>query len=196
MKICKICGKPILNKKRWSYCSDECYEIRRSREYNKTNAFNYYLELLEKRRQSYNNRIQNHLKEHPNANIDEVKKAFANENLLYFERQVECYLTREEDYLGAIISKLKDSKGICQVTGLDSYNNLHVHHLNSYDWFTNGRCNPKNMIVIDRGIHRLFHSKYGRGDNTSEEFEEFTQKYAKLINNYKEKQLNMRGKMK
>ena len=185
LKICKICGKPILAKKRTSYCSDKCYQYSRSRKYNKTIAFNNYLNLLEKRRKTFNTKINNHLQEHPYASIEDLKKVFADENILYFERQVECYLKPGGDYLKAVIGKLEESKGICELSHLDSYHALHVHHLNSYDWYVKGRCNPENLIVIDVRLHKLFHDTYGYGDNTKSQFKEFTEKITnstKILN--------------
>ena len=115
---------------------------------------------------------------------------------MYFERQVECYLKPGDDYLKAVICKLKESKGICQLSKLDSYNALHVHHLNSYDWFVKGRCDPKNMIVLDVRLHKLFHDIYGYGDNTKGEFKEFTNDYKEVIDNLKDYHFNQNLKWK
>ena len=190
IKICKICGKPILDKRRTSYCSEACSEVSRSRKYNKTISFNKYLDLLEKRRKTFNRKINNYLNEHPYANIDDLKKRFADDGLLYFERQVECYLNPGDDYLKVIIHKLKQSKGCCQLSNLDSYNALHVHHIKSYDWFIRGRCDPDNLIVMDVRLHRLFHDIYGYGDNKSKQFKEFTEKYKEIIDNLKSYKFN------
>lgn len=195
-KICKVCGKPILAKRRRTFCSDKCYEISRSRKYNKTPIFNNYLDLLEKRRKSFNERINKHLQQHPYASIEDLKNFFADENLLYYERQVECYLKPGDDYLKAIISKLKESKGICELSHLESYQALHVHHLNSYDWFIKGRCDPKNMIVLDVRLHKLFHNEYGYGDNTRSQFKEFTEEYKDIIDNLNNHRFNQNLKWK
>lgn len=51
---------------------------------------------------------------------------------------------------------------------------LNVHHLNSYDWFIDGRTDVKNGITLCEKCHKNFHLLYGRGNNTKEQFEEWS----------------------
>lgn len=145
--------------------------------------FEKYLTSLENRRRAYNRKIDYYSLDNPHPNFNELKKLFEDEKQLYYERHLECYFLQNEDYLNTIIYRLNQSRGFCELSKIRSYMNLHVHHLNSYNWFKQGRCDPKNLIVIDRRIHNLFHDIYGKGDTTKKEFEEFIEDYQEIIEN-------------
>lgn len=65
----------------------------------------------------------------------------------------------------------------CQICGDSRGGNLISHHLESYN------NNPDLRIALDNGIclcekcHKKFHSMYGYGNNTREQFVEFINKY-------------------
>lgn len=59
----------------------------------------------------------------------------------------------------------------CQVTGKQG--RLVAHHLYSYDKNKNKRLDINNGITILEEIHKQFHSIYGYGNNTLEQWEEF-----------------------
>ena len=62
----------------------------------------------------------------------------------------------------------------CVITGKTSKETeLEVHHLNSYDWYIEGRTDITNAITISKDLHRAFHTKYGHGKNTKQQFIEF-----------------------
>ncbi len=50
---------------------------------------------------------------------------------------------------------------------------LHAHHLES--WHTNKelRFDPENLVCLSKDAHNAFHKKYGRKNNTKEQYEEF-----------------------
>ena len=57
----------------------------------------------------------------------------------------------------------------CQVRG----GSLHAHHLNGFNSFPNQRFLPDNGICLCEDCHDVFHAQFGKGDNTSEQYEEF-----------------------
>lgn len=60
---------------------------------------------------------------------------------------------------------------ICQICG--SCENLEAHHLNSFIDNPTLRFEDSNGITICVDCHDVFHSEYGNGGNTSEQFQEF-----------------------
>lgn len=59
----------------------------------------------------------------------------------------------------------------CQCCGY--IDDLKVHHLDGYNWYVNGRYDTNNGITLCGACHNNFHSIYGRGDNTKEQFEKW-----------------------
>lgn len=58
---------------------------------------------------------------------------------------------------------------ICNQTGKE----LNAHHLDGWNWCKEKRFDVDNGTTLCRACHYGFHSIYGRGDNTKEQFEEF-----------------------
>lgn len=54
---------------------------------------------------------------------------------------------------------------------------LQAHHINSYDWYEEGRVDVDNGVTLCRNHHTEFHKKYGFGKNTKEQFDEFIKLY-------------------
>ena len=50
---------------------------------------------------------------------------------------------------------------------------MNVHHLDGYDWCKEKRTDETNGITLCQTCHKNFHSIYGRGNNTKEQFEEW-----------------------
>lgn len=64
----------------------------------------------------------------------------------------------------------------CQVCGYRNENGrITVHHLDSWNSFPEKRVDMTNGICVCFDCHDEFHSAYGRGDNTKEQFIEFCQ---------------------
>ena len=52
-----------------------------------------------------------------------------------------------------------------------------VHHFDGYNWDVKNRINPDNLVLLNEKIHDEFHSLYGAGNNTIEQFLEFLYAY-------------------
>lgn len=50
---------------------------------------------------------------------------------------------------------------------------LNAHHLNGYNWFEEGRTDVNNGVTLCDTCHKNFHSIYGNGDNTIEQYQEW-----------------------
>ena len=71
-------------------------------------------------------------------------------------------------------------KYICKVCGIKS-KNIEVHHLDGYNWCAEKRTDDTNGITLCHDCHMKFHSFYGKGDNTKEQFEEWIGKPIELL---------------
>ncbi len=65
----------------------------------------------------------------------------------------------------------------CQITNKKGY--IQAHHLNSWNNHIEQRFIVENGITLLRDIHKLFHTIYGRGYNTTEQFTEFQERFRK-----------------
>lgn len=68
---------------------------------------------------------------------------------------------------------LKRDRKSCQICGMHK-GSLVVHHLDSFMDHPDKRTEMSNGITLCWSCHQAFHSQYGNGGNTSEQFEEFT----------------------
>jgi len=59
---------------------------------------------------------------------------------------------------------------LCNEKGGD----LSAHHLDGWNWAKSKRFDLNNGVTLCKKCHDDFHNKYGRGDNTKEQFEEYT----------------------
>ena len=60
----------------------------------------------------------------------------------------------------------------CKVTGIKG-GKLEAHHIESFSNNPGLRTKESNGIALDTQIHRMFHTLYGRGNNTEEQLKEF-----------------------
>lgn len=74
---------------------------------------------------------------------------------------------------------------ICQCCG-DTSNTLEVHHLDGYDWCKEKRTDDTNGITLCEKCHSNFHSVYGFGNNTKEQFEKWIGNTLELLKYDKE----------
>ena len=61
----------------------------------------------------------------------------------------------------------------CKCCGKILNNNGIVHHLDGYNWCVERRTDETNGITLCKTCHKEFHSIYGYGNNTKEQFEEW-----------------------
>ena len=66
---------------------------------------------------------------------------------------------------------IRDSR-ICKCCGIEK-KKIVAHHINSYDVYKEDRYNIDNGITLCETCHKEFHSSYGYGNNTREQFNEF-----------------------
>lgn len=75
---------------------------------------------------------------------------------------------------------------ICEQRGIE----LHSHHLNSWDVYIDERFDLDNGVCLCRQCHENFHEIYGKGNNTSVQFEEYKQ-FCRSIIKHSEKQVKL-----
>ena len=74
----------------------------------------------------------------------------------------------------------------CKCCGKRGGHDLEVHHLNGYDWCKEGRVDVKNGILLCKKCHKNFHSIYGKGANTKEQFDKWLGQVVKNIDSNQE----------
>jgi len=65
----------------------------------------------------------------------------------------------------------------CRITGKKG--DIRHHHMDSYNWCGERRYDLNNVVTILHELHEEFHNKYGRGDNTRDQFIEFLESLIK-----------------
>lgn len=68
----------------------------------------------------------------------------------------------------------------CQCCGKE-YDYLNAHHLDSWNWCKEKRYDETNGITLCKICHKNFHSLYGNGDNTKEQFEKWIGHAIELV---------------
>lgn len=87
--------------------------------------------------------------------------------------------TKTKAYRNWIKKVFRRDNYTCQICGDNISNFLSPHHLNGYDNFKNQRTDVNNGITLCRKCHKEFHGKYGYGNNTKEQFENFIKDKSK-----------------
>lgn len=117
---------------------------------------------------------------------DEIVKTLENKiaGLSYLEKELGLLMQRhgdsplrEEETPGSLRA-VKDAYEKAEyMTQIGEGVGQAVHHLDGYNWFTGGRIDPSNLILLSNEIHDEFHDIYGKGNNSLEQFYEFLSNY-------------------
>ena len=86
------------------------------------------------------------------------------------------------EYLEFIRNVLARDNYTCQCCGKE-HDDIEVHHLDGYNWCIEKRTDETNALLLCSTCHSNFHSIYGRGNNTKEQFEEWIGRTITLIKN-------------
>ena len=87
------------------------------------------------------------------------------------------------EYKQFIKSVLARDNYTCQYCGKRG-GDLEVHHLDGYDWCKDKRTIVTNGITLCDCCHSLFHSIYGLGGNTKEQYETWVKKKDIILQTY------------
>ena len=117
-----------------------------------------------------------------NSNKKE-KKVKPNKKNRFRKYKNKCY-NRPNTYEYSIFVKKVLSRDNYECQCCHSSSNLEVHHLDGYNWCKEKRTDETNGITLCTNCHANFHSKYGRGDNTKKQFEEWIGKAVGELEKY------------
>ena len=77
---------------------------------------------------------------------------------------------------------MKRDNYTCQICSDNKGGNLNAHHLNGWNAFPEQRFDLHNGVTLCEDCHKDFHSEYGYGDNTREQFDEYAASKTLVLN--------------
>ena len=104
-------------------------------------------------------------------------------DLTYEEREESKQRNLNPKYHDFVLKVLSRDNYTCRCceTKIDAEVGCGVHHLNGYNWDKEHRYDETNGITLCKNCHDNFHSIYGRGNNTREQFEEWFGQAIELV---------------
>lgn len=94
-----------------------------------------------------------------------------NGNLSSKHREQQRLLPGYQNWRTSVFSR---DQYTCQICKDSSGGNLVAHHLNSWDKHLEDRFSIENGITLCKSCHVCFHREFGYGNNTKEQFTQFT----------------------
>lgn len=121
-----------------------------------------------------------------------VKKIFStgennsNYNPLLTQEERECKRNYIEyaEFIKRVLYRDNFTCKCCGATRENSGSSMQVHHLDGYNWCKEKRTDVTNGITLCETCHQNFHIKYGRGDNTKKQFEEWIEQVSIELRDY------------
>ena len=178
--ICSVCGKEfnrkpaLIKRAAQPVCSRECQNVIKRREWVEVECCVCGKPML---------RRKSRLAIRPNPTCSKSCMMVLRHRLKYDEsipdevRQTDRnYYPENRAFVRAV---MKRDGYTCQICG-KQHCILAAHHLNGYNWDIENRYNPDNGVTLCYECHMDFHSKYGRGNNTAEQFIEYANQNRRL----------------
>lgn len=159
--ICEECGKEYKSGNKDSKICSECYR----KKVGKMGAINLIAWNKEPTHNPFYG-VHRYGEENPNFKPDKTDE----------ERELQRGIIGYKKWR---LQVYKRDKYTCQCCGDKKGGNLNAHHLNSYDTHKEKRLDVDNGITLCDKCHKEFHSIYGFGKNTKEQYIQFIN--SKLI---------------
>lgn len=174
--ICKHCDKEFhSHDKNAKFCSRECSNLHKTTSIKINCEFcgkeMLYEQNLLKRNKHYfcSRECCLHYKTNNNYFKGENNPRY-NHNLTNEEREQK---RNYEEYIKWRKLVYERDNYTCQCCRGTKSNSFNAHHLNSYDWCKKERTSVDNGVTLCNECHKSFHSIYGYGKNTREQFTNF-----------------------
>ena len=177
---CSVCGKEfnrrpaLIKRAEHPVCSRACQSVLKQRDWVEVECCVCGKPLL---------RRKSRLEVRPNPVCSKSCRAVLQHRLSYDEsitdevrRTDRNYYPENRAFSKAVLSR---DNYTCQICGAHT-RDLAAHHLNGYNWDVDNRYNPENGVTLCSKCHKGFHSKYGMGNNTKEQFIEYANQNRRL----------------
>lgn len=177
---CSICGKEfdrkpaLIKRAKNPVCSRECQNVLKQREWVETECCVCGKPLL---------RRASRLEIRSNPICSKECKAVLTHRIKYdssipteIRQSDRNYFPENRQFIKTVMERDNYTCCICHNRGGD----LAVHHLNGYNWDFENRYNPSNGVTLCEKCHKDFHKKYGSGNNTISQFNEYANQNRRL----------------